>query len=507
MNNHNCKEKIIIFGASKTLLDNIEKVDLDKVVAIIDNDCLKINTYINDILICSPDILRSVEYDYIVIFSKYGMQNIYYQLVQQYYVSPNRIMSFSMYLFYNTKDYFSKKIINLLPRIFETHNILKVCDYGTRLAQYGITNRDFFCKNENILFLFRNNKFDIKGINDAVEFEIFNNLYSEVVNKDTYKNNTYDMILFLDYFLIYDWETMEEKIREALAYSSSILITIPDEWQLPNHFEGWNEKKFRQLGNIEYIVMDEEKAVIISKPISTSKCNDIKLFTVTHKRYNAIEDNIRIPLHAGRIRGKELGYIGDNSGDNISIHNKKINECTAMYWIWKNVDCKYVGIEHYRRYLIVREYYYGGSSMLNKQDILEYMKSYDILISKAVNLYPLSIGEELKRSIHPEAYEVCFRLIRNRINKTCREYMIAFDRCFNGYTFFPCNLFVTRKEIMNQYCEWLFDIILPIIDQINVEEYDEYSQRVLGFFAERMLTVWLLKQDYKLKELGYRMVE
>ena len=54
---------------------------------------------------------------------------------------------------------------------------------------------------------------------------------------------------------------------------------------------------------------------------------------------------------------------------------------------------------------------------------------------------------------------------------------------------------------MDQYCEWLFPIIIPAAKAIDVSTFDDYSKRIIGFFAERLLTVWLVKQKYRMKEL------
>lgn len=77
----------------------------------------------------------------------------------------------------------------------------------------------------------------------------------------------------------------------------------------------------------------------------------------------------------------------------------------------------------------------------------------------------------------------------------------------NGHSAFLCNMFVTRREILNRYCEWLFSFLIEAAEAIDVEGYDSYSQRVIGFFAERMWTVWLRKNKLKIKELPYVVVK
>ena len=60
-----------------------------------------------------------------------------------------------------------------------------------------------------------------------------------------------------------------------------------------------------------------------------------------------------VPIHGGKKLHPEieLGFIGDDTGDNISDKNPMYSEWSVIYWIWKNChDVEYVGLNHYRRY-------------------------------------------------------------------------------------------------------------------------------------------------------------
>ena len=46
---------------------------------------------------------------------------------------------------------------------------------------------------------------------------------------------------------------------------------------------------------------------------------DIKILVATHKAYWMPEDDVYIPLHVGREGKQDLGFVGDNTGDNISL--------------------------------------------------------------------------------------------------------------------------------------------------------------------------------------------
>lgn len=58
-----------------------------------------------------------------------------------------------------------------------------------------------------------------------------------------------------------------------------------------------------------------------------------EIYVVTHKRYNVRSDNLYYPLCVGEYR--QESFLSEHDGENIVYLNKKINECTALYWIWK----------------------------------------------------------------------------------------------------------------------------------------------------------------------------
>ena len=80
---------------------------------------------------------------------------------------------------------------------------------------------------------------------------------------------------------------------------------------------------------------------------------DLTIYTLTHKHFTKPDDNMYVPLQVGTAINSPLGYLRDDTGDNISALNGYYSELTGLYWIWKNVhDINYVGTCHYRRFLI-----------------------------------------------------------------------------------------------------------------------------------------------------------
>ena len=85
------------------------------------------------------------------------------------------------------------------------------------------------------------------------------------------------------------------------------------------------------------------------------------IYVMTHKPFEVPEDSMYVPVHVGRRswlaehEGEKsilLTYTGDDSGENISDQNCYFSELTGMYWVWKNASADFVGICHYRRYLL-----------------------------------------------------------------------------------------------------------------------------------------------------------
>ena len=74
---------------------------------------------------------------------------------------------------------------------------------------------------------------------------------------------------------------------------------------------------------------------------------DIKILVATHKKYWMPEDDVYLPIHVGRAGKADLGYVGDNTGDNISSKNTNYCELTGLYWAWKNLKCDYIGSVSY----------------------------------------------------------------------------------------------------------------------------------------------------------------
>lgn len=217
----------------------------------------------------------------------------------------------------------------------------------------------------------------------------------------------------------------------------------------------------------------------------------VTIFTMTHKKFNEPTDPIYVPLQVGRACGGDLGYPGDDTGDNISAKNCYYGELTGVYWVWKNVKTDdYVGICHYRRYFCTEE-----GRILTEKDYLSILKDYDMITSKRLKLnYSYFDGYDSDYNI--------FDLITTgeAIRKLYPEYYDAFERLVHGNGTYFGNMMVCSKALYDEYAEWLFTIFDEVEKYVKADTYDDYHKRVYGFISEFLLYVWTEVKGLKVYE-------
>ena len=241
--------------------------------------------------------------------------------------------------------------------------------------------------------------------------------------------------------------------------------------------------------------------------------NKINVYTVTHTS-DIPSDKIKKPyilIQAGSALAEPLGYQTDDSGDNISEKNPKYCELTALYWIWKNdKTSNIVGMTHYRRFFYIYNLFSNTKRMLNQNDILKYLDEYDIILPDKQHFGPYTVKKQFAEA-HGAHKEDKTNLMKCReiINKICPKYTSSFDEVMEQHSLYCYNMFITRKEIFDQYMSWLFGILDKAEEIIDLSIYDNlplnernYQYRVYGFLAERLFNVWLCQNSQlKCKEV------
>lgn len=179
--------------------------------------------------------------------------------------------------------------------------------------------------------------------------------------------------------------------------------------------------------------------------------------------------------------------LKDNSLENISDKNKSYCELTVLYWIWKNSDCTINGLVHHRRFFFNKRIL---PQILSGDEVAEILSLKEIVIPK-----PVYVGESVEaqyRQCHiGKDYDLCREIIRENY----REYLEAFEISSMRRYLYPYNMLITRKDILNDYCSFLFPILEKLEEKIDISERDVYQQRVFGFLGERLFQTWLIKNS------------
>ena len=217
---------------------------------------------------------------------------------------------------------------------------------------------------------------------------------------------------------------------------------------------------------------------------------NIQIYVVSHAEEDIIKiksDDIYIPLFVGRNGKDNLGFLSDDQGDNISEKNPSYCELTGLYWMWKQSKADIIGLCHYRRF-----FKNDKGSLLQKEDIIDYLSNNDIILPKKSALLKGTYRETFKNHYLLEILE----LTRDVIVEISPDYLDCFDEIMNQDEFYNNNMFVAAKDLADEYCDWIFPILKEIENRVEIENYP----RVLGLVSEAIFNVWINKHELKVKE-------
>ena len=71
------------------------------------------------------------------------------------------------------------------------------------------------------------------------------------------------------------------------------------------------------------------------------------------------------------------------------------------------------------------------------------------------------------------------------------DYLPAYDAVMKRTSGHRFNMFIMKKEILDAYCGWLFDVLFELERRLDITGYDPVSRRVFGYVGERLLDVWV----------------
>ena len=253
------------------------------------------------------------------------------------------------------------------------------------------------------------------------------------------------------------------------------------------------------------------------------KNKDAQIYILTHRKSLIEENSLYTPLQIGAEYTKEDIYeLKDNiSKDNISSLNPIYCDVCGLYYIYKNLlKEKYIGVCGTRRYLDIKE----------NEDFDKIFSKYDIIVNK-MQFGGLKCVYQYCYCHNPQDCLIITDIIQH-------DYPEYYHTWVNFNFLYGLNCFMTTKEIFDDYCKFLFDILNKFFTIVNIHDiesakkhvyneyktnkYDyalkhnnfknvddflKYQMNIGGFLNERLFTIYVIKNNLKILERPVKYTE
>ena len=224
---------------------------------------------------------------------------------------------------------------------------------------------------------------------------------------------------------------------------------------------------------------------------------DITIGVLTHKAARMPKDPLYLPIQVGSAGKIDLGYTRDDSGDNISDKNNRYSELTGIYWAWKNLSCDYIGFCHYRRYFAGEKKRAKDpfANILTSEEAAALCSKASIIVPKKRNYYVKTLAGHFLSCSFAEPDDVDD--FRSAVLEVTPEYAAAFDEVMARRSGHMANMFIMSWEKFGSFATWLFAVMDVLDGRIAPER-----TRMLGYFAEHMLDIWMCANQLDCIEIG-----
>lgn len=277
-----------------------------------------------------------------------------------------------------------------------------------------------------------------------------------------------------------------------------------------------------------------------------------KILVSYHKPSTLFKDEVLTPIHLGRALSKEAhkdgqmsdedfewlceNMIGDDTGENISHLNRYFNEMTGVYWAWKNYDKlgnpDYIGFMSYRCFFYLKikeasfsspckmsyrclnknqktrilpyynfdnfsEFYWGDK---DTQEILNLIRENDC-ITNLPTITKEDVEEQYRNSHSLSAGHIAEDLdtLRAIMAQDFPQYKQAFEKYLTGNESYFSNMFIMKKELFFEYCEFIFPILFKYHQSIDYTHRNLEQSRM--FVSERLTGVFYQSLEHKYNSL------
>lgn len=224
----------------------------------------------------------------------------------------------------------------------------------------------------------------------------------------------------------------------------------------------------------------------------------MKILVAAHKPYQMPVEPIYQPVYVGAALKENMpeGYIGDDTGKNMSPMNAHFNELTALYWAKYNLqDEDILGLMHYRRYF-GRKASHSLTDVLSEEEIRKALTEVDVLVPKARNYFI-----EDQQTHYFNAHEnLPFQVMKDVIGTAFPEYSDAFEQVCRSPKAHLFNMQMMKQADFQSFTDFVFGVLEKVEPKIPYREYEGQESRVFGFLSEYLLDTWMITNHKTFRE-------
>ena len=171
-----------------------------------------------------------------------------------------------------------------------------------------------------------------------------------------------------------------------------------------------------------------------------------------------------------------------HEGDNMDSLNRWYCELTGLYWLWKNSDAWYVGLEHYRRFFASVKTEKRRMGIAEAQEILD--TKADMIVTEYFHGPKYTALDWFRDSRYLGHLEKFMSVL----SPADRE---GFGAYIKRHSLIQCNMFIGKRPVMERWCGFIFDA-LARYDRVSPPS--ESNRRMDGYFAEHFFGYWLERE-------------
>lgn len=310
-----------------------------------------------------------------------------------------------------------------------------------------------------------------------------------------------------------------DKGYKAVVVNSDGEVFTPDNWVYSQTFNSSNVNKslFSDKHSTVYYICNksEQSKFEVGTWGQCLTKTKIKIFLAYQKITPIFLTEVLQPIFIGaKETPNRVNALKDNMGENISEKHQSYEDLTGHYWVWKNylprTEAEYIGFSQYCSFLdfdlnLADKAPFQSTFILDfekmtktytEENILNKIQGYDVILPEK-----FSLGKSLYEDYLSQHPQQDIDLILKILNENYPDYLESAQKTLLNDAMYSCMVFVMKKELVNQYFEWVFNVLSSLEKMTNGTILNNKTPACI---AEVLFNIWFVHniQTRKLKILN-----